>query len=61
MINDVDETLKQLLIKKVTLDPAEVDISFDMPDREWSASISKPTVNIYLYDIHEKSLLLSNS
>ena len=53
MISDLDEIIKQLLIKKGGLDPAEIDIAFDMPDREWSGSISKPTVNIYLYDIHE--------
>jgi hypothetical protein len=54
MIADLDETLKQLLIKEGGLDPAEVDISFDMPDREWSSKVSKPTVNLYLYDLHEK-------
>lgn len=43
MISDLDNTLKQLLIKMVPLDPAEVDICFDMPDRNWSASISKPS------------------
>ncbi len=53
MIADLDETIKQLLIKKGGLDPTEVDIVFDMPDREWSATISKPTVNFYLYDINE--------
>ncbi len=53
MINELDETIKQLLIKKGGLNPAEIDIVFEMPDREWSSSISKPTVNIYLYDIHE--------
>ena len=53
MINDLDETIKQLLIKNVPLDPAEVDISFEMPGREWSASIAKPTVNLYLYSIQE--------
>ncbi len=53
MISALDETIKQLLIKNGRLDPAEVDISFDMPDREWSASVSKPTVNIYLYDVRE--------
>jgi len=60
MISDLDETLKQLLIKKGGLDPTEVDISFDMPDREWSASISKPTINLYLYDIHENKDLRNN-
>jgi hypothetical protein len=53
MITDLDETIKQLLIQKGALEPAEVDISFETPKREWSASISKPTVNLYLYDIRE--------
>lgn len=53
MITDLDETIKQLLIQKGPLEPAEVDISFETPDREWTASISKPTVNLYLYDIRE--------
>jgi hypothetical protein len=57
MITDLDETIKQLLIKKGLLDSAEVDIKFEMPNREWSASISKPTVNIYLYDIRENHKL----
>lgn len=57
MISDLDESIKQLLVKKGKLDSAEVDISFETPDREWAASISKPTVNIYLYDIRENHQL----
>lgn len=57
MISDLNETIKQLLIKRGELDPAVVDINFEMPDREWSASISKPTVNIYLYDVRENHQL----
>jgi len=53
MIPDLDETLKQLLIQRVPLDPAEVDIAFDLPDREWAAGLSKPALNLYLYDIRE--------
>ncbi|HEX2914626.1 MAG TPA: Pvc16 family protein [Chloroflexia bacterium] len=53
MIESLDETIKQLLIKKMPLNQAEVDISFDVPNREWSGSISKPTINIYLHDIRE--------
>ena len=53
MINELDETIKQLLVKKGALESGEVDISFETPNREWSASISKPTVNIYLYDLRE--------
>jgi hypothetical protein len=57
MISDFDETLKQLLTKKGNLNSGDVDISFNTPDREWSASLSKPTVNIYLYDIRENTNL----
>jgi hypothetical protein len=53
MIEALDETIKQLLIQKMPLNTTEVDISFDVPDREWSGSISKPTINIYLHDIRE--------
>jgi hypothetical protein len=57
MINDLDETLKQLMVKKAGLDPAEVDISFDIPTREWSTPVTRPTVNFYLYDLRENTIL----
>ncbi len=57
MISDLDETIRQLLTKKGALDPAEVDINFKTPNREWSAAVSKPTVNVYLYDIRENHQL----
>ena len=53
MISDLDETLKQLLTKKIPLNAAEVDVCFDMPGQEWSSGVTKPTVNLYLYDIRE--------
>ena len=57
MIHFLDETLKQLLIQKAGLDPSEVDISFDVPTREWSTPVTRPTVNLYLYDIRENRSL----
>jgi len=53
MLNDLDETLKQLLVQKGGLDPAEVDISFDIPTRDWSTPVTRPTVNLYLFDMRE--------
>jgi uncharacterized protein DUF4255/carboxypeptidase family protein len=53
VLADLDETLRQLLIRDVPLDLAEVDVSFDAPDREWSGRLSRPTVNCYLYDVRE--------
>ena len=57
MISELDETIKKLIITKGELDPSQIEIDFEAPDREWSASISKPTVNIYLYDIRENHQL----
>ena len=48
MISDLDETIKQLLIKKGNLDPAEIDIVFDMRYRDQSGKVTKPTVNVYV-------------
>ena len=59
MIKDLDESIKQLLIKKGALNSAEVNISFEAPSRDWAASQSKPAINIYLYDIHENHELRS--
>ncbi|MBC8161226.1 MAG: DUF4255 domain-containing protein [Roseiflexaceae bacterium] len=53
MISELDETIRQLLLHEGSFDPSQVDISFDIPDREWSSSIAKPTMNCYLFDIRE--------
>jgi len=53
MFADLDETIRQMLIQRGHLDSGEVDIVFDMPTRDWAAGITRPTVNLYLYDIRE--------
>ncbi|MBI4492833.1 MAG: DUF4255 domain-containing protein [Chloroflexi bacterium] len=53
MFADLDETIRQLLVCHVPLDLAEVDISFEAPDREWSGRLSRPTVNCFLFAVQE--------
>ena len=53
MINDLDETIKTLLVQGVPLDLSEVDVVFDAPTNEWSTSLARPTVNCYLYHLAE--------
>jgi Pvc16 N-terminal domain len=60
MIDDVDDTLKELLAVKTPLDPGAIDIRFERPDKEWSASVSRPTVNVFLYDVRENHELRSS-
>jgi hypothetical protein len=54
---DLDETIRRLLVRHVPLDPAEVDVSFETPDREWSGRLSRPSINCFLYDVRENHQL----
>jgi hypothetical protein len=60
MIVDLDESLKQLLIRELPIPNGEVEVSFDLPKREWGAGRVKPTLNFYLYDIFENVELRRN-
>jgi hypothetical protein len=52
MLNLLDESMEHFLRAVVPLSPAEADIAFEAPDREWAASVSsRPTVNLYLWDV----------
>jgi Pvc16 N-terminal domain len=60
MIQDVDDTVKEMLVRKVPIDTTTVDIKFEMPTAEWAASVAKPTLNVFLYDLRESHELRSN-
>lgn len=54
MLADLDETLRDLLKDELERHGFEgIDIEFDAPSREWSGQLSKPTVNLFLYDLRE--------
>jgi hypothetical protein len=57
MIEDLDEVLRQLLIRELPIKNGEVDIAFDQPKREWSARLSRPTLNLFLHDLNENKKL----
>jgi hypothetical protein len=57
MIDALDETLRQLLIREIPIKNGEVDIAFDQPKREWSARLNRPTLNLFLFDLHENKKL----
>lgn len=57
MLDDLDETIRQLLVAETPIKNGEVEISFDQPKREWSARLSKPAVNLFLYDVRENNVL----
>jgi hypothetical protein len=57
MIADLDETIKKVLVAELPIKNGEIDVKFDQPKREWSAKLTKPTVNLFLYDVRENSAL----
>jgi hypothetical protein len=58
MLADLDETLRGLLKEELEVHGFEgVDIAFDAPSRDWSGQLSKPTVNVFLYDLREAESL----
>ncbi len=61
MLSGFDNTLKNLLVRRIPLDPDEVEVSFECPKREWAAKVLKPTVNLYLHDMRENVELRKTS
>jgi hypothetical protein len=58
MINELDEALRQLLIRELSIPNGEVDISFDQPSREWATRVGgRPTLDVFLYDVRENKKL----
>jgi hypothetical protein len=51
MLHLLDESLESFLRAKVPLSQREVDVVFEAPDGDWAAGISRPTVNLYLWDV----------
>lgn len=53
MFADLDDTIRELLIHKVPLSADDVDLTFEIPNREWSGRLTRPTINCFLYDVRE--------
>lgn len=52
MLEFVDASVEALLRAAVPLSAVDVDVAFDAPTRDWSAKLTRPTVDLYLWDIH---------
>jgi hypothetical protein len=54
MLADLDETLRQLLKRELADHGFDgVQIAFEAPTREWAATLTAPTVDLFLYDLRE--------
>lgn len=55
MLDLVDESLEAFFRAAVPLSATDVDVSFEAPDRDWSAKLTRPTVNLFLWDIRRSA------
>lgn len=51
MLELIDEGLEGFFRATVPLSATDVDVSFEAPDKDWSAKLTRPTVNLFLWDI----------
>jgi hypothetical protein len=59
MINQLDETIRKLVLARGNLDADSVMVSFDQPTGDWAAGLTRPTIDFYLFDIRENIELRS--
>lgn len=53
MLHDLNKTLEKLLVEQGKLTPNQIDISFEQPNGQWSARLSRPTLNCWCFDVRE--------
>ena len=51
MIHLVDQAMENLFRSVVPLPEGVIDVSFEAPDRTWSAGVNRPTVNLFLWEV----------
>lgn len=51
MINSIDRAVERYLRDEVPLSESTVGVAFDPPDKDWGAALSRPTVNVFLWDV----------
>lgn len=53
MLQDLDQTLENLVRREGKLNKSDIDVAFEQPTSEWSARLSRPTLNCFCYDLRE--------
>lgn len=54
-ISEVDQGLERLLRQRLPLSEQVGDVSFEAPNDTWAASLSRLTVNVFLYQVERSS------
>jgi hypothetical protein len=55
MLADLHAGLRALMYKAGQIDPDTVDVAFETPVRAWVSSLTRPTLDFFLYDLEENT------
>lgn len=55
MLHLLDDAIEAYLRAEVPLRGTDVDMVFQRPDKEWGAAVTRPTVNLFLWDVRRNS------
>jgi hypothetical protein len=55
MLSEIHEALKRLLYEQGHIDLHEVNIEFEPPTKQWVNSLTRPTINLFLFDLQENT------
>ncbi len=57
MLTALHESLKRLLRQQGAINAEDVNIEFEIPNRAWVGTLTKPTINFFLHDLEENAAL----
>jgi hypothetical protein len=55
MLNAINAAVETLLRDRGRIDPLDVDVRFEVPSDAWVGSLTRPTVNFFLFELHENT------
>ena len=55
MLSTLHTTLARLLTERGSIDAAEVALRFERPSRQWVDSLTRPTINLFLFGLAENT------
>jgi hypothetical protein len=55
VLDRLNQSLENFLREETPLPASSIDVSFETPDKDWSARLVRPTVNIFLHEIRRST------
>lgn len=61
MLPDLHAAMRRLFHERGNIPPGEVDVRFEAPTRDWTASLVRPTLSMFLFEVQENLELRSTN